>query len=152
MRDTTLTAHSPFCWNQFVPRFVARHTSTPIPTTAPNVAPRLLAAKSIQSPLLLPPVQFACRISIVPLITTGANHARRKSFRREVGGLLVTPSSMLTIFCEKRCGSWRRIYSSHIVAHVPPYIAMCTHLSIIVTSSSGVEGTVAKQSTHIIRM
>ena len=59
---------------------LARLFARRIPITAASVTPVALAAKSSQSPLLLPPVQFSCSISISPLIITGASHAHIKSF------------------------------------------------------------------------
>lgn len=73
--------------------------------TAASVTPAALAAKSSQSPLLRPPVQFACNISISPLISTGASHAQRK---RLLGDTFL----------------WHLKYSIHIAVHVPAYMAM----------------------------
>lgn len=42
---------------------------------AASITPVVLAAKSIQSPLLRPPVQYSCKSSIMPLISTGRKNA-----------------------------------------------------------------------------
>lgn len=94
------------------------------------VAPIILAIKSIQSPLLLPFVQYACSISIKPPIATGINHTQ--------------------IICPNFMSLWHFIYSNKIIEHVPPYIMICVHLSARATLSSGVCGGVQKQSIHIM--
>ena len=110
------------------------HFSKAHPSKKPRVAPILLAKKSSQSPLRLPPVQLACRISISPLINTG--HSHTYSNMRRIPGKVRRERSV----------------SIHITVHVPQYIAMWVHLSISGTLSSGVWGGVQKQSIHIRRI
>ena len=101
------------------------------PKNSPNVAPMVFARKSNQSPLRLPPVQYACSSSMIPLITTGASHTYSRIFRMLILDL-----------------KWRKV-SIHITEHVPPYIVTCVHLSTNGTLSSGVSGVVQKQSIQI---
>lgn len=107
--------------------------ATRLPMMAASVTPVALAARSSQSPLRRPLVQYSCKSSIIPLITIGASQAKRKSF---------------ALSSDWR---WLRRYSSQTIEHVPPYITMCTHLSINFTLSSSVLGGVKNERYHIMR-
>ena len=101
------------------------------PKRAARVTPVALAARSIQSPLRLPPVQYSWSSSIHPLIKMGIAHAQRVSLNLS------------------HCHLWHRRYSIQSVPHVPPYIATCTHLSMNATSLSSVFGGVKNDRYHI---
>ena len=96
------------------------------------VEPMALAMKSSQSPERRPPVQQACRISMTPLMMTGISHTRENS---------ILPVALLPSLL-RRC-------SMPIRSPRTRYIVTCAHLSMSLTSLTGVSGISIRHTVHI---
>ena len=99
----------------------------------PRHTPSELATKSSQSPLRWPAVRYACANSTSPPMATGPRNARRYH--------------LLAFFVFLRC-----LPSHQMVAVSTPYITRCVHLSMRLTSSSGVSGIQGVRHNIHIRM
>ena len=96
------------------------------------VEPMALAMKSSQSPERRPPVQQACRISMTPLMMTGITHTRENS---------ILPVALLPSLL-RRC-------SMPIRSPKTRYMETCAHLSMSLTSLTGVSGISIRHTVHI---
>ena len=96
------------------------------------VEPMALAMKSSQSPERRPPVQQACRISMTPLMMTGISHTRENSILH----VALLPSLL------RRC-------SMPIRSPRMRYMETCAHLSMSLTSLTGVSGISIRHTVHI---
>ena len=96
------------------------------------VEPMALAMKSSQSPERRPPVQQACRISMTPLMMTGISHTRENS---------ILPVALLPSLL-RRC-------SMPIRSPKTRYMETCAHLSMSLTSLTGVSGISIRHTVHI---
>jgi len=99
----------------------------------PRHTPSEFATKSSQSPLRWPAVRYACANSTSPPMATGPRNARRYH--------------LLAFFVFLRC-----LPSHQMVAVSTPYITRCVHLSMRLTSSSGVSGIQGVRHNIHIRM
>ena len=96
------------------------------------VEPMALAMKSSQSPERRPPVQQACRISMTPLMMTGISHTRENS---------ILPVALLPSLLRRR--------SMPIRSPKTRYMETCAHLSMSLTSLTGVSGISIRHTVHI---
>lgn len=96
------------------------------------VEPMALAMKSSQSPERRPPVQQACRISMTPLMMTGISHTRENS---------ILPVAFLPSLLRRR--------SMPIRSPKTRYMETCAHLSMSLTSLTGVSGISIRHTVHI---